>query len=40
MAHCPTVNPHPEWPGYYSPADVTEEAIYDAMDEVRQGELP
>lgn len=23
ITDCPSVNPHPEWPRYYSPADVT-----------------
>ncbi|GMH61935.1 hypothetical protein TrLO_g9142 [Triparma laevis f. longispina] len=32
IADCPTVNPHPEWPRYYSPADVTNPLVYDVFD--------
>ena len=34
IADCPSVNPHPEWPRYYSPADVTSDALYKVIDEI------
>ena len=34
ITDCPSVNPHPEWPRYYSPADVTNEVLYDVLDEL------
>ena len=34
LTACPTVSPHPEWPTYYSPGDVTNEKLYDALDEI------
>ena len=34
ITSCPSVNPHPEWPTYYSPADVTSPSLYSAIDAV------
>ena len=34
ITDCPTYNPHPEWPRYYSPADVTNEQLYKVLDVV------
>jgi len=34
ISSCPTENPHPEWPTYYSPADVTNERLYSAIEEI------
>ena len=34
ITDCPSVNPYPQWPRYYSPADVTNERLYDAIDEI------
>merc|ERR1719273_20131 len=33
-AHCPKYNPHPEWPGYYTPMDPSNELIYSIIDGV------
>lgn len=34
ITDCPSVNPHPEWPRYYSPADVTEPLLYEVIDTI------
>ena len=34
ITDCPSVNPHPEWPRYYSPADVTSPRLYDVIEEL------
>jgi hexosaminidase len=34
LTDCPAVNPHPEWPRYYSPADVTNPLLYSVLQEV------
>lgn len=34
ITDCPTENPHPQWPTYYSPADVTNEELYEVLDEI------
>ena len=34
ITDCPSVNPHPEWPRYYSPADVTQPDLYEVIDTI------
>jgi hexosaminidase len=34
IADCPSVNPYPQWPRYYSPADVTNEKLYAVIAEI------
>lgn len=34
ITDCPSENPHPEWPRYYSPADVTNPRLYEAIAEI------
>jgi hexosaminidase len=34
ITDCPTVNPYPMWPRYYSPADVTNERLYQCIEEI------
>jgi hexosaminidase len=34
ITDCPTVNPYPQWPRYYSPADVTNPTLYEVIDEI------
>lgn len=38
ITDCPSVNPYPQWPRYYSPADVTNPRLYAAITEIL-GEL-
>jgi hexosaminidase len=34
ITDCPSVNPYPQWPRYYSPADVTNPTLYAVIDEI------
>ena len=34
ITDCPSVNPYPQWPRYYSPADVTNPKLYAVIDEI------
>lgn len=34
ITDCPSVNPYPQWPRYYSPADVTQDSLYAAIDRI------
>ena len=34
ITDCPSVNPYPQWPRYYSPADVTNPTLYAVIAEI------